>query len=408
MTDVDFSQSKAVARFSASVREFLADHLTDEMRREMHRTGTIHDWGLHREMAARGWLAAASPGSVNARDTSEMSTLFRELELADAPYHGLSTTMMIVGIIDHLGSPELKQKILPPILAGETIAALGYSEPDSGSDVLAARTRAVPVDEEHTAWRVNGQKMWSTLAQESAHCLLLTRTNPEKPKHLGLTMFVVPLDSPGITIAPIHTMAGERTNVVFYEDVLVADSYRIGEVDAGNQVMGYALSLERGVMGGTSMVEPLVREAVSWARTPDQDGVRPGDDPSVLEVIARARIDAEVAWLLTVRTAEVGMSGASPSLAGNVSKLFSTVAYQRAAAALQELAGVSGMLHRDANGALASAADGEFERTVRHAAVTTIQGGTTEIQRNHIAQHGLGLPRVRAVAASKAASASEA
>ncbi|MCW2548418.1 MAG: acyl-CoA dehydrogenase protein [Mycobacterium sp.] len=398
---MEFAQTQEVAEFSASVRAFLAEHLTDEMRREMHRTGTIHHWGLHRQMAEKGWLSAATPGSASARDTSEMAALFRELELVDAPYHGLSTTMMIVGIIDHLGSPELKQKVLPPILAGQTLAALGYSEPDSGSDVFAARTRAVPVDDEHTAWRINGQKMWTTLAQESGHCLLLTRTNPEKPKHLGLTMFVVPLDSPGITIQPIHTMAGERTNTVFYEDVEVQDFYRIGEVDGGNQVMSYALSLERGVMGGTAMIEPLVREAIAWARTPGPDGNRPDDDPSILEVIARARIDAEVAWLLTVRTAAVGESGASPALAGNVSKLFATVAYQRAAGALQEASGVAGMLHHDSDGVLAAAADGEFERTVRHAPVTSIQGGTTEIQRNHIAQHGLGLPRVKAAPARK-------
>ena len=393
---MDFARSKAVEDFAATVRDFLAENLTAEMRHEMHCTGDGHNWDLHRKMAAKGWLTAASPGSAGARDASEMGALFRELELATAPYHGLATTMMIVGIVDHLGSPELKDKVLPPILAGETIASLGYSEPDSGSDVFAARTRAVPVDDEHTAWRINGQKMWSTFAHQAGYCLLLTRTNSDKPKHLGLTMFFVPLDSAGITIQPIHTMAGERTNTVFYEDVEVSDLYRIGEVDGGHQVMSFALSLERGVMGGNTMIEPLARDAIAWARTPGPDGVRPGDDPAVLETIARVRIDAEVAHLLSVRTATVGASGESPALAGNSVKLFSTVAYQRAAAALQEVAGVAGLLHHDSDSALAPAADGEFERTVRHATVTTIQGGTTEIQRNHIAQHGLGLPRVKA------------
>ena len=392
---MDFAQSDQVAAFAATVREFLTENLTAEMRHEMHRTGDGHNWDLHRKMAAKGWLAAASPGSAGARDSSEMGALFRELEIANAPYHGLATTMMIVGIVDHLGSPEVRAKVLPPILAGETIASLGYSEPDSGSDVFAARTRAVPVDEEHTAWRINGQKMWSTFAHQAGYHLLLTRTNPEKRKHLGITMFFVPLDSPGITIQPIFTMAGERTNTVFYEDVLVDDVYRIGEIDGGNEVMSYALSLERGVMGGNAMIEPLVRDAIDWARTPGPDGERPGDDPAVQEVIARASVDAEVAWLLSLRTAEAGASGASPALAGNQVKLFSTVGYQRAAAALQEVAGVTATLHHDSDGVLASAAGGEFERTVRHATVTTIQGGTTEIQRNHIAQHGLGLPRTK-------------
>ncbi len=163
----------------------------------MHRTGTIHHAELYRQIAERGWLAASTPGARSARDSHEQAVLFRELELADAPYHGLSISLMVIGVIDVLGSAELKQRVLPELLAGETIVALGYSEPGSGSDVAAATTRAEPVDAEHAAWRINGQKMWTTLAQEAGYVLLLTRTNPDKPKNRGLTMFLVPLDHSG-------------------------------------------------------------------------------------------------------------------------------------------------------------------------------------------------------------------
>ncbi len=166
--------------------------------------------------------------------------------------------------------------------------------------------------------------------------------------------------------------------------MLVSDGYRIGEVDNGWQVMGLALSFERGVMGGTGMLEPLVRNAIRWAKQPDATGVRPADDPAVLEAIARARIDAEVAFLLTQRTAVVGAAGQSPALAGNMAKLFATTAYQHAAHELQEVAGLDGVLHGN-----------DLERAVRHSAVTTIQGGTTEIARNYIATYGLGLPKSR-------------
>ncbi len=391
----DFRQDKDVAAFAGEIRDFLADHLTDDMRRTMHSTGTVHDAQLHREMAGRGWMATATAGAKGAPVSHAMAALFRELELADAPYHGLSITMIVIGVVDQLGSAELKARVIPQLLAGETIAVLGYSEPGSGSDVAAARTRAVPVDDEHTAWRINGQKMWTTLAQEAGYVLLLTRTDTERPKHLGLTMFLVPLDTPGITIQPIYTIADERTNVVFYDDVEVPDYCRIGEVNEGWRVMAAALSVERGVMGGTAMMEPLVRHAAQWASAPGSDGQRPADDPVVLEAIARARIDAEVAFLLTQRTAELGASGQSPALAGSIAKHFATAAYQRAAHELQEVAGVAGMLRHDAHGGLAPVARGEVERAVRHSAVTTIQGGTTEIQRNHIAQHYLGLPRTR-------------
>ncbi len=391
----DFLQDEDVAAFAGEVRAFLADNLTDEMRRTMHATGTVHDARLHREMASRGWVATATTRAKGAAVSHNMAALFRELELADAPYHGLSITMIVIGVVEQLGSDELKARVIPQLLAGETIAVLGYSEPGSGSDVAAARTRAVPVDEEHTAWRINGQKMWTTLAQEAGYVLLLTRTDTERPKHLGLTMFVVPLDTPGITIQPIYTMADERTNIVFYDDVEVPDYCRIGEVNEGWRVMGAALSVERGVMGGTAFIEPLLEHAAEWAGTPGADGTRPADDSMVLEAIARARIDAEVSYLLTQRTAELGASGQSPATAGSIAKHFASLAYQRAAHELQEVAGVAGLLRHDAHGGLMPVARGEVERAVRHSAVTSIQGGTSEIQRNHIAQHYLGLPKTR-------------
>jgi alkylation response protein AidB-like acyl-CoA dehydrogenase len=377
---MDFRLRPDVADRARDVHAFLDSRLTPQIRERMLRTGSMHDAGLHRELAERGWLAAAA-GETPA-DPHQQAVLFRELELAEAPYHGLSVTMMVIGVLDRLGSDELKARVLPKLLSGETIAALGYSEPGAGSDVAAATTRAEPVDGEAAAWRINGQKMWTTLAQEAGYVLLLTRTSTDAAKHRGLTIFLVPLDAPGITIQAIHTMADERTNIVFYDDVLVADTNRIGDVNAGWSVMNLALSFERGVMGGTAMLEPLVRHAVDWARTPAADGSAPAGDPAVLEALAQARIDAEVAFLLTQRTAVVGAGGQSPSLAGNAAKLFASTAYQRAAGRLQEVAGEHGVM-----------AGTELERAVRHSAVTTIQGGTTEVQRNHAALHGLGLPR---------------
>ncbi len=391
---MDFSYDPATAELAGEVRAFLADNLTDESRHRMHESATIHDGELHRKMAARGWLTVSTDDGLATRDSLTMAALFREMELADAPYHGLSTSSIVIGVVDKLASPELKKRVLPDLLSGATIAVLGYSEPDSGSDVAAARTRAVPADADGSSWIVNGQKMWTTLAQEAGHVLLLTRTSDEGAKHRGLTMFLVPLDTPGITIQPIYTIADERTNVVFYDDVHVPDDCRIGEIGGGWRVMVVALSMERGVMGGTAMVETLLHPVQEWALREDRPGHRPADEQELRDAIARARIDAEVAFLLTMRTAWIGARGQSPALAGNVSKLFATTAYQRAARELQHAAGSTGLLAYGAPGT-AAAADGEIERAVRHSAVTTIQGGTSEIQRNHIAEYGLGLPKAR-------------
>jgi alkylation response protein AidB-like acyl-CoA dehydrogenase len=384
---VDFSPNPSVAAFAAEVRQFLAEHLTDEMRREMHTSGTSHDDGLHRAIAAQGWLAAAVPGSPDARDPFEMAALFRELELADAPYHGLSVTMLVAGVVQQVGSADLKAKVLPEILSGDALCCLGYSEPDHGSDVAAASTRAVANDEAHTSWTITGQKMWTTLAHVSRYVLLLTRTDPDVAKHRGLTMFLVPLTTPGISMQPVHTMAGDRTNVTFYDDVTVGDEWRISEVNGGWHVMGVALALERGVMGGTAPCEVLWREVLPWARSAGVAG-----QPRVREAAARTRIDVEVSWLLAQRTAAIAAGGGLPSVEGSMTKLFATEAYNRAARAWQDLAGTAGLLAMGAPGAVA---DGAIERAARHAPLTTIYGGTSEIQRNNIAERHLGLPSTR-------------
>jgi alkylation response protein AidB-like acyl-CoA dehydrogenase len=384
---VDFSPDESVAAFAEEVRDFLATHLTDAMRREMHETGTSHDDALHRAIAARGWLAAAVPGSPDARDPFEMAALFRELELADAPYHGLSVTMLVAGVVQQAGSEQLKAAVLPEILSGDALCCLGYSEPDHGSDVAAASTRAVANDEAHTTWAINGQKMWTTLAHVSRYVLLLTRTDPDVAKHRGLTMFLVPLATPGISTQPVHTMAGDRTNVTFYDDVIVGDEWRIGDVNGGWQVMGIALALERGVMGGTAPGEVLWRSVLPWARSAGMT-----DRPRVREAIARTRIDAEVSWLLAQRTAAIAAAGGLPSVEGSMTKLFATETYNRAARWWQDLAGAEGLLAMGADGAVA---DGAIERAARHAPLTTIYGGTSEIQRNNIAERHLGLPSTR-------------
>ncbi|MGP0030490.1 MAG: acyl-CoA dehydrogenase family protein [Acidimicrobiales bacterium] len=387
---MEFSVSPDVEAFARQVRAVLDEYFTDARREAMHASGTFHDWELHRAMAARGWLRAGLVGTDGSRDPFELAAFFAELEQADAPYHGLATTMIVAGVISHAANAALKDRVLPELLSGQSIAALGYSEPDHGSDVAAASTRAVP-DADRQRWTINGQKMWTSLAHVAQYVLLLTRTDPDVPKHRGLTMFLVPLHSPGITIEPIHTMGDERTNITFYDDVVVSDECRIGEVNGGWQVMGVALGLERGVMGGTGEGWHLWEQFREWARaTVDGRGVTRLEDPAVRAALARCRIDNEVSWLLAQRSAYVAATGGVPSVEGSMAKLFATQAFQRATRDFQDLAGAEGLLRPGAEHAVVG---GEVERAARHAPVTTIYGGTSEIQRNNIALRHLGLPR---------------
>ena len=387
---MDFAPSEAAEQFRAEVREVVAAHFTDEVRDRVHETGTLHDWGLHRALAARGWIEQALPAALGGggRDPEELAMLFHELELAGAPYDGLSNVVMVSCVLGQVGNEMQKQEVLPRLLSGDSAVCLGYTEPDSGSDVAAARTRAV---RDGDGWRIDGQKMFTSVAEEASWVLLLTRTTTDGLKHAGLTFFLVPMDTPGIEIQPVRTLTGKRTNVTFYNDVRIGDEWRVGEVDGGWQVMLVALSYERGLAGGIRDSERLLRAAEEYARGAARpDGTRPIDDPLVRERLVRLAIDVEVTDLLAGRAAWVASSGRLPGTEGAACKVFATESFTRAASWFLDAAGPEGLVRRDG-----TAVDGFFEFCYRYAPVTTIHGGTSEIQRNLVAQRGLGLPRAR-------------
>jgi alkylation response protein AidB-like acyl-CoA dehydrogenase len=286
------------------------------------------------------------------------------------------------------GTEEQKATVVPRILAGEVMCCLGYSEPDAGSDVAAVATKAVR-DGDH--WVLDGQKMFTTMAHEAHYVFLLARSNPDAPKHKGLTMFLVPMDTPGIEITPVETMGGERTNITFYSEVRVPDSARVGEVDAGWSVMHAALVYER---TSANWGEPnhLVESVAAWALEPRPDGARPFDDPTVRATLARASTELEVGRLLLFRAAWLSSQGEMPQVEGSMAKLHITEAFVRASSALLEVLGTVGLLAGSEPGAVRG---GLVEHAFRHAVVTTIYGGSSEVQREIIAGRALGLPRSR-------------
>ena len=388
---MDFRLGPRSDSFRTEVREFLDVYLTRDIIEEAHRTGTYHSQELHRALAEKGWLTASWPveHGGQGRDPLEMTALMEELILAGAPTDGMGTTMLIATILRLEARAELCQEVLPRVLSGEVLMCLGYSEPDSGSDMAAAKTRAVRDGGE---WVINGQKMWTSLAQVSSYVFLLTRTNLEVPKHRGLTLFLVPLSAEGVEIHPIWTMGGQRTNMTFYSDVRISDYYRVGDVDDGWGVMRRtALSLERGGKG-RGLADRLLADVVAWAREPDGRGNMPITDPVVREQLARVAVRNEVSALLGYRAAWNQTVDDIPGVDGSMGKLFASESYVRAAADLLDLVGPDGVLQ---HGESRAPADGMIEYAQRKAAVTTIYQGTSEIQRSIIAEQGLGLPRSR-------------
>jgi alkylation response protein AidB-like acyl-CoA dehydrogenase len=380
---MDFTLPPQAEDYRREIKAIIAEHVTQEVRDRQHQSGTFNSYELNRALAARGYLERAVPG-LGKGDPVELFVLFNELEKAGAPYDGISVAVMIAGVVNHVGTDWQKEKVLPSILSGEGLVCMGYSEPDYGSDVASIVTRAVRDGDE---WVINGAKMWTTMAHEATWLILLTRTDTELPKHKGLTMFILPMDTPGISIEPVPTMATERTNATFYDNVRVGHEWVLGDVNGGWRTMGVALAFERGVMGGTNPGVPLLRHFRDWAEASGRIS-----DPVTRERMARVAIDNEVARLLTQRSAWIAASGGMPGLEGSMTKLFATEAYQKASRWFQQMAGAEGLLQFHEPGA---AADGWIEYDARHSPVVTIYGGTSEINRNNIAERHLGLPKAR-------------
>jgi alkylation response protein AidB-like acyl-CoA dehydrogenase len=386
---MDFRLGERSDAFREKAKRFLNEHLTDEVRDRMRSTGVHHNWDFHRARAAHGLLAPGWPEEYGGegRDALEVLASAEEFQSAGAPTYGVGTTLMVANVIRHMGTEELKRLILPQALRGDIIIVLGFTEPEAGSDVAAAQTRAVRDGNE---WVINGQKMFTTNAQEADYVFLLTRTNSEVAKHKGLTTFLVPLRQPGVEIQPVITVSGERTNLTFYSDVRVDDALRIGEIDGGWHVMTVGLTFERSLpQGGDSL--RLLHAMEQWASTAVDDAGHPRSvDPEVLARLGRAAAESEVTILLARRCAWLHHSGILPGVEGSMAKLFASESLTRQSADFVDMLGPDGIR---GEGDATAIAEGIAEYSYRFALGTTTYGGTSEIQRNIIAQRGLGLPR---------------
>jgi alkylation response protein AidB-like acyl-CoA dehydrogenase len=391
---MDFNVTDELAAHREKARRWADEHLDPAWAEYERTTGTHHIAELHRLLADQGWLGAGWPTEYGGTDNDAAlaQAIFEEIRARHVLVEGWGATSLIANTLLHVGTEEQKELFIGGALRGETVIALGYTEPDSGSDVAAAKTRAVRDGDE---WIINGQKMFTSTAQKSTHVFLLTRTSTDKPKHRGLTMFIVPLDDPGVSIQPIHTLGGQRTNATFYTDVRVPDSARIGGVDEGWPVMKVALVYERrGGGGGGSATARLLDEVAAWSQsTSREDGSSVFSDATVQQRLARAAIDAEVARLLALRVRWVQESGGLPGVEGSSAKLFGTESAQRAHWDLLDIIGDHAVLRREASSAPLGAA---VEEAFRAGVVTTIYGGASEIMREIVAERTLGLPRTRA------------
>lgn len=378
---MDFGLDPQHIELRSRIRTILDNVVDDDVIAETHRTGTNHSADLAAALGRAGILAQAVPGA--GQDPLAMWMLSSEAEKAGAPFDSFSMSLVIAGVLEAYGTDEQKQRISAGLLSGEELVCFGLTEPDGGSDLAAITTRALRDGEQ---WIINGAKMWTTMAHVADWVFLLVRTEAASSRHDGFSVFLVPMDAPGITVDAIETVSTERANATFYDDVAVGDEALLGEPGDGWKVLSTMLGFERG-MANTGFLVPLLRRFTSWASENERM-----HDPIVRERMAQIAIDAQVADLLTQRTVWTAATGQAPGTEGSIAKVFATEAYQRHAGWVQETVGPSGLLGFDAPGA---AAQGWVDYDVRHSIPQTLMGGTSEINRNNIAERHLGLPRTR-------------
>jgi alkylation response protein AidB-like acyl-CoA dehydrogenase len=400
---MDFDFSPEQQAFVEEVEAFLDEHddpdVFDLTRENM---AQIVDTPKRRkfmaEMGAKGFLGMTWPKEYGGSEGEGVYEYLLNEALAARGGPQIGKGVGIIGktLIAH-GNDFLKEKFLPMILRNEVEFAVGYSEPNAGSDAASMRLKAEKTERDGVSgWLLNGQKTWTTSAHFAEWYWLGTRTDPND-KHRGITLMLVPLDQPGVEIRAIWTMGDERTNEVFIEDVFVPDEYVVGEVGRGFNYISQALDLERFTMFTFSPIKQRLDLVCEHVKTETRDGKPLKDDPVVRQRIAQLATQAEVARCLGLRVVDASVraekiEGAPPpTVESSQYKLYATEYSRRLADASMDLGAPGSQLRVRVSPD--APMEGRAESTYRYTVIDTIGGGASEIQKNVIARRGLGLPK---------------
>lgn len=347
-----------------------------------------YDPSFARDLGRTGWIGLSWPRAHGGQERTpiEQIAFIEEMERAEAPRAGAAIQASALMLF---GTPEQQARYLPEILRGEAIHGMGYSEPDAGSDLAALRTSAT---RDGDGWIINGQKIWTT-TWWGQYMFLGARTDPKaKPNHAGISTFIVPMSTPGITIKQSTTMYDGSFANIFYDNVRVPADALLGGLNDGWRVLTSALATERGLIGGGIVlkVARMFDQLCEYARQAQFDGKPLSADPLVRERIAALACEIEVGRQLMMHCAELAAAGMTPPEYGAISKVFSGELMERFGEAALEMLGMRATLSQEAPDNLAN---GKFEQGLRHSLMWVISIGTNEIQRSLIAQRALGLPR---------------
>jgi 3-oxocholest-4-en-26-oyl-CoA dehydrogenase alpha subunit len=378
-------------RLRTRLREYFAGLMTPERRAGLARSGSDYGDGtaykeVIRQLGRDGWLALSWPAEYGGQDGSMLDQLIFTDEAAIAGVPVPFLTINTVGpTIMRFGTPDQKERFLPPIAAGELHFSIGYSEPGAGTDLASLRTRAV---RDGDTYVINGQKMWTSLIEYADYVWLACRTDPDAVRHRGLSIIIVPTDAAGFSWTPVRTVAGLTTSATYYSDIRVPVSNLVGEEHKGWSLITNQLNHERVALTSAAPLQAALAAVTDWAASVKlADGRRVIDQEWVQLSLARVHAKAEVLKLMNWRIAAA--AGSPGPAAASATKVYGTELTIEACRLLLEILGASAEVRDGSPGAVLA---GRIERMQRSALILTFGGGTNEVQRDIIGAAALGLP----------------
>ena len=391
---MEYGWDEDILKFRREVQEFVQQisslpEIQELIAHEVREGEPVHPavHTLRSLLDDRGWLKMCWPKELGGEGKSYwyQFVLGSELLLAGTPYE-LSTAEMVVPAIHAFGTEEQKAEYIPAIWSGDMTIALGYSEPNAGTDLASLRTSAVRDSDE---WVINGQKVWTSCAHFATHVWLAVRTDQNAPKHRGISMMIVPLDSEGIVVRRIETSTHNTTNEVFFDDVRVPANALVGEENRGWHIAVHSLDHERAFIGKDSFaLQMLFDRQVEYLRAKRPTQLQ---DPQCRLALANLKIDLHIARALTMISASIVAGGGTPTMEASMAKVWTTeLRYRLADTAMNQFGRAGGLRGDSGPGA---PLNGELEDQYRASPINRFGGGTNEVQRQIIAQRGLGLPR---------------
>jgi alkylation response protein AidB-like acyl-CoA dehydrogenase len=399
---MNFAYTPEQETFREEIRQFIAENVTSEILAEVEESG-VRSRGpktrdMYQKIAGRGWIGISWPKEYGGQGGSRIDQYIVEEEFGrigvEVGGAGSGAPAILAA-----GTEEQKKYFLPGLIKGEISFALGFTEPQAGADLAGLQCRAVRDGDEFV---INGQKMYTTRAHSGSHIYLMARTDPEAPRHKGISIFLVPMETPGITVRPLWTIQNDppaprrttygdrRTNEVFFEDVHVPASCMLGEENSGWYVGALGLNLDR--VGASRYLLSVQRDEdiINWVKENDMGGYGPSRDPAVRDRLAELWIEAQVCRLMTMRSMSLVERGGTFTYEGSAEKVWAPEHGVKTTETIAQILGSYGQL-------LSSSEDniegGIFAHNLMGAFQSGINHGSAQVMRDQVARRGLGMPR---------------